>query len=287
MGLNIQGIATSLKGASLSEIAEIINIEVSEKLSDCTFEEALSNSTAADDIYLVRTSNGAIILAGEGFPVMEVPMSVLSKNQNKLVKFLYGETAMVFYFEYSVNGAILRRTLVVEGETSHNAGKTLDIEHSGIDVDEVITDLMLQVSGDDIHTIELNHPSEKYRYLGRKETNTPSNQSNQTTAKRDESFDKKEHLTQTPNIKTGYVVRVLKIGLGLLLYFVGFILAVSALFTAKTTLFGSVLNLINGSNLDYGRYEYSYNITTFVVGSLMLFATYLLIKRGTKLIKGK
>ena len=182
MGLNIQGIATSLKGASLSEIAESINIEVSEKLSDCTFEEALSNSSAANDMYLIKASNGTIVIAGEGFPIMEIPMSALSKDQNKLVKFMYGETSMVFYFEYSDNGAILRRTVVVEGETSHNAGKTLDIEHSGIEVDEVITDLMIQVSGDDIHTIELNHPVEKYRYIGRKAVTEPA-QNNKTASK--------------------------------------------------------------------------------------------------------
>ncbi len=198
MGLNIQGVATSLKGASLSEIAEIINIEVSEKLSDCTFEEALSNSTAAEDIYFIQTSNGAIIIAGEDFPVMEIPMKTLSKNQHKVVKFMYGETSMVFYFEYYENGVLRRGKIVAEGETNHDAGKALYIEHSGIEIDEVITQLMLQVSGDDIDTIELDQLAERYRYIGRKAVTKPPVQSDQTASKpsmsRTERYEKASKL---------------------------------------------------------------------------------------------
>ncbi|MCF8275728.1 MAG: hypothetical protein K9J17_03250 [Flavobacteriales bacterium] len=287
MGLNIQGVATSHKGAGLSEIAEIISIEVSKKLSDCTFEEALSNGVAANDIYFIQTNKGAMIIAGEDFPVMEIPMKALSENDGKTVKFMYGETSMVFYFEYHENGAILRRKIVVEGETSHEAGKALDIEHSGIEVDEVITQLMLRVSGDDINTIELDHPIDRHRYIGRKETSKPSNQSNQTAPNSGGSIDEKEQATQTPNIKTGFLVRALKIGLGLLLLFVGLILCISVLFTSKTTLFGSIFNLMNGPENDFGGYEYGYNAAIFVVGCLFLSLAYFLFKKGVKLIKGK
>lgn len=159
------GFATSIKTDNLIEIAKKINIKVSEKIGTWTFEEALTD-IAADEICISKTSNGSIILVGDEFPILETKLRPLSENGNKLLRFMYGETSMVFLFEYQHDGKVLRMKSVHNYEPNGEKGKALEIEFSGMEADEVIMSLIQQVSGDDIYTLEPDHVSIKYKYLG-------------------------------------------------------------------------------------------------------------------------
>jgi len=95
---------------------------------------------------------------------------------------MYGETSMVFLFEYQENGKVLRIKSVYNYKTNAEKGKALDVEFSGIEIDEVIMELIQKVSGNDIYTLEIDHKVERYRYLGKienKENSLTMNNENQ------------------------------------------------------------------------------------------------------------
>lgn len=165
MGLNIMGFATSTKTDDLTEIAKKINIKVSEQFGTWTLEEAMSD-IEDDEMCIAKTENGSIILVGNNFPILETKLLPLSANGNKVLRFMFGETSMVFVFEYQEDGKSLRVKSVHNYEVQLEKGKAFDIEYSGIETDEVIIELMRQVSGDDIYTLEPNHQYVRYRYLG-------------------------------------------------------------------------------------------------------------------------
>jgi hypothetical protein len=166
MGMNIMGFATSINTNDLAEIAKKINIKISDKFGTWTLEEAMSD-IQADEICIAKTKNGSIILVGDEFPIMEIKLRPLSENENKVLRFMYGETSMVFLFEYQENGKVLRIKSVYNYETNAEKGKALEVEFSGIEIDEVIMELIQKVSGDDIFTMEPDHKVERYRYLGK------------------------------------------------------------------------------------------------------------------------
>ena len=189
MGLNIMGFATSIKTDDLTEIAKRINIKVSEQLGTWTLEEAMSD-IEDDEMCIAKTENGSIILVGNEFPILETKLRPLSENGNKVLRFMYGETSMVFLFEYQEDSKVLRLKSVENYEVNAEKGKALDIEYSGIEIDEVIMNLMQQVSGDDIETLEPDHKVVRFRYLGKIETtenslttNTETQTKQQTTSK--------------------------------------------------------------------------------------------------------
>lgn len=169
MGINILGFATSIKTENLSEITDLINIEISEKLSSSIFEEAISNNIEDDEMYLTTTTHGSIITAGENFPLIELVMRPLSENQNKLLKFLYSETAMAFCFVLLENGKVIRKKNVYNNQITHDTGKSFAFEFSGIEIDEVIMEFMKLTSGDSIYTLEPDHISKRYKYIGEKQ----------------------------------------------------------------------------------------------------------------------
>ena len=189
MGLNIMGFTTSITTNALTEIAKKINIKISEQFGTWTLEEAMPD-IEDNEICIAETRNGSLILVGNDFPIYEVRLKQLSDNGNKVLRFLYGETSMYFFFEYTENGKILRRKLVEDGEVNSEEGKALDIEFSGIKIEEIIPKLLLQVSGDDIYTLEPDHKVVRYRYLGKIENVENSsimenkNQENQNTKKK-------------------------------------------------------------------------------------------------------
>lgn len=166
MGLNIMGFATSIKTDDLTEIAKKINIKVSEQFGTWTLEEAMSD-IEDDEMCIAKTENGSIILVGNNFPILETKLLPLSANGNKVLRFMFGETSMIFVFEYQKDGKSLRIKSVHNYEVQLEKGKAFDIEYSGIETDEVIIELMQQVSGDDIYTLEPDHQCVRYRYLGK------------------------------------------------------------------------------------------------------------------------
>jgi hypothetical protein len=167
MGLNLSGFATSIKTSDLSEIAKVLNIKISEQLGKFAFEEAISGFIEDDDIYITETRNGSIITVGMNFPIFETVMCPLSENENKLLRFIIGETSMIFFLEYHENGRTLRRKVVQDYDVVDEEGKTLEIEYSGEDIDEVIMQLIQHITGDDIYSLEPEHLSIKYKYLGK------------------------------------------------------------------------------------------------------------------------
>jgi len=189
MGVNIMGFATSIKTNDLTEIAKKINIKISEKFGSWTLEQAMSD-IQADELCFIKTENGAIILVGDAFPIMETKLRPLSENENKVLRFMYGETSMVFLFEYQENGKVLRIKSVYNYETNAEKGKTLEIEFSGIEIEEVIAELIQKVSGDNIFALELDYKVQRYRYLGKVEnkeslsTTNIENQINHYTSKK-------------------------------------------------------------------------------------------------------
>ncbi len=80
--------------------------------------------------------------------------------------------------------------------------------------------------------------------------------------------------------------RAFKIILGIILYIIGCMLALTVLFS-ETNIFKHALNLIKGPKLDYGPYEYGYSSAGVVLNCVILIIVYFAFKKGKQLIKSK
>ena len=180
------GFATSIKTNELLEITKKINISISSMVSECMFEEAISNNIECDEMYITETKSGSLITVGEDFPIFGISLKNLTENKNELLRFMFGETSSVFFFEYINDEKILRRKNVVEGEITHDKGKTLNLEFSGLAIDELIPELITQTCGNDFYNIEPDAISYKYKFQGKieKKNNTENIQTTSNKRKR-------------------------------------------------------------------------------------------------------
>ena len=158
------GFATSIKTNDLEKLTKKLDWKISQRIGVRIFEEALTE-IESDEICIAETSNGSIILVGDDVPLFDSSIAAISDEKNRVIKFMYGETSMVFVFEYYEDGKFLREKAVVEYEVNFERGRSLEIEFSGLEVDEQINVIMSQVSGDDLNTIEPDHTCIRYKIL--------------------------------------------------------------------------------------------------------------------------
>ncbi len=177
MGLNIQGVAVSKK--DINDISKRLLFNSLQKIEKVLFEKVLSNSIGEDEIYVIETKNGTLLIFGDNIPLWEIekqqnsdvhfwkiPMTLLSKNKNRALRFMIGETSNIFAFHYYEDGECLRKFYSVNFEIEDEEGKALDIEFQNLPHDEIIYELMLKICGDNIETIDLEQFATVYKYSG-------------------------------------------------------------------------------------------------------------------------
>ena len=165
MGINVSGIAGSIKKANVKLITESIGIIISDTYEELFFEYALSNSMEEDDLFFTETKNGFIITAGNKFDIFKIRFRNLSNNGHKLLKFVIGDTSTFYFFEYLENGNVLRRKLSIEYEVHTEKGKLLNQEFKGLSDDELVEELMIYVSGDSVYSIDEKIKTKKYKII--------------------------------------------------------------------------------------------------------------------------
>jgi hypothetical protein len=186
MGLNVQGIATSIKTQNIADLTKLIGLDTPTKIDTTFFENATSYNIEDNELFLTLTSNGTILTVGDNVPIHDIALDKLSINGQAL-KFLVGETAMIFAFDYYENGKLVRSVMNAEGENIQEEGEPLKIEETESDFTELIFGIMKLVSGDSIYTLEPDFESTRYQFF-----NTES--------------DKKHIAIETPNLKVKEII---------------------------------------------------------------------------------
>lgn len=172
MGLNSIGFALNSTTDDIKDIMDKLNIVIEGPLETTTFENAISNFIEENDIFFTKLENGTLITTGINFPITEEGFSVLSANDKKVTKFIYGETSGEYYFEYFENGNLLRSKHCSDTMEILESGKALEIEFKGLKNDELVLELISKTCGNDFFYIEPNTKTEKYKFVkGKPELN--------------------------------------------------------------------------------------------------------------------
>jgi hypothetical protein len=161
MGFNVQGIATSLKTKNIATFIPHLEREKATDGEMSYLEAATSSHIEDNDVYIIPAENGTILTAGFGIPIYDVSLEELSIN-GKALKYMVGETAMMFVFDYYENGELIRSVSNHNGRNMQEKGEPLAIEKSETDFTEIIFTLMQEVTGDSIYTLEPDAKAEKY-----------------------------------------------------------------------------------------------------------------------------
>ena len=153
MGFNVTGVATSIKTENINELTKLLGIGPLTMLNISNFESATSSSIGENEIFLTKTSNGTILTVGDEIDIDNLSFDKISAY-GKALKFMVGETAMVFGFDYYENGKLVRSVINVQDKNIQEEGESLEIEKTEDDFTEIIFNIMETVSGDSIYTLE-------------------------------------------------------------------------------------------------------------------------------------
>ncbi|AWV96891.1 hypothetical protein [Arcticibacterium luteifluviistationis] len=164
MGINVRGIATSIKTKDISELTNKLGLPTPTLIDKTYFENAISNSIENNEIFLTISSKGTILTVGDEVAIESMPIGNLSLD-GKAMNFIVGETSMIFAFDFYENGELLRSVINAEDQNLKAEGELLDIEHSEDDFTELIFSLMETVSGDSIYTLEPDAESVRYKFI--------------------------------------------------------------------------------------------------------------------------
>lgn len=160
MGFNVQGIAISKKYESAEKLAKELGIGNIKKAGDTYFEKATSSSIDDNDIFITEVENGTIVTLGTSFDIQEIPGDI--SNGGKALRFMVGETAMVFAFDYLQNGQSQRSLMNAQDENIMEQGEPLEIEPKETDFTEIIFGLIGDVTGTNFYGIEPDQKSTHY-----------------------------------------------------------------------------------------------------------------------------
>ncbi|QHI37199.1 hypothetical protein IMCC3317_25770 [Kordia antarctica] len=176
MGINIQGIAVDLK--DINEISKRLLFNPLSEFGKSTFGEISVNRIENDELYSIKTEKGYILLVGDNIPLWEIEkreksnshywkisLKLLSKK-GKALKFMIGETSGIFAYKYYVHGNQIRYFSFSEGEIIVDNGNKMNVEFQGLFPDQVIYQLISEITGDDISTISPMKEVYIYKYAG-------------------------------------------------------------------------------------------------------------------------
>lgn len=176
MSINIQGIAVDSK--DIDDISKRLFFNPVSQLGKSELAEISFNSIGDDELYIIESKKGAIIIVGDNIPLWEIgerekdnfnfwkiPLKLLSQK-NKVLRFMIGETSGIFAYQYYENGNRLRFFNTSEGEIIVDSGDILDVESQDSEPDENIYQLIFQITGSDLTTLSSNQDILIYKYLG-------------------------------------------------------------------------------------------------------------------------
>lgn len=164
MGLNVRGVATSIKTDNIIELTTLMGLDTPIKVETTYFENAISNEIEGNEIFLTVTKNGIILLFGDEMSTEETSLDAFSEN-GKALSFMISETGMFFGFDYYENGELLRSVVNLEGENVQEEGDPLEIEENKDDYIEIICSIMEDVCGGSIYSVEPNQKAVRYKIV--------------------------------------------------------------------------------------------------------------------------
>lgn len=157
MSMNLSGIVIqgNLKNQE-NQISDILGLSLTfEKEID--FEMASSNHQEEGILDIYFGDKGTLIFAHQDLCSGET----YGLDQRRILSFSISETAMAFYFAYSVNNRTQRTLLEFEGERITDEGEEFDFEENQ-ETSELIWEYISHVLGEDFW--EIDESAKAYRY---------------------------------------------------------------------------------------------------------------------------
>jgi len=150
MGLNISGLV--LNKNYQDNVAELAHILGEEFLKEETivFDDACESWKGDDYCDVYFSDKGTFV-----FLSMEKGGFEFCVNDLDTFSFVLSESTMMFCFNYTQNGELVRSYFESEDELQEDEGTPLPIEQSEEDKSEVIFHLIHELLGEDFHEIDL------------------------------------------------------------------------------------------------------------------------------------
>lgn len=163
MGFNVQGIATSIRTENVSELMHLLGMDTPTEVDTTHFENATSSFIEDNELFLTVAAKGTILIVGDKVPIHDVSLERLSMS-GKALKFMVGETSMVFAFDYYESGKLVRSIVNAEDQIIQEEGSSLEIEQTEADFTEIIFSIMDEVAGGSIYSLEPDTKSVRYKF---------------------------------------------------------------------------------------------------------------------------
>lgn len=239
MGFNISGIAFS---TNLKENKQLLEEKLGFQIEfekDISFEEAFSNFKDEHFVDICFSDNGTLVFMSEP--------PILKKNKTlgiSALTFGVNETSMAFLFDYFKNGDEVRSKVVYNYEIMSEKGEMLEAERNSEDVTEQVFQLINEVSGFDLNTIDLGRRSQRYKILKPQVQSTHSSIEDQA----DKKVEVKDIISSLPkdvqklfHQRKSYKTAAL---ISLIMFVLGIFVVIISLFTTVHPISGLLILLV-------------------------------------------